>query len=221
MRLDRFAVRQSLYPLFQSTAARCGWHKEAKQSVLWGRFNPQPRDAAGTRDTFFRKARSVSIHSRAMRLGLNIATFAAPDMFQSTAARCGWHYRGQVSIPNICFNPQPRDAAGTSMSADSARYCSFNPQPRDAAGSPALTDIPSLSVSIHSRAMRLDPVTIEKEYISIVSIHSRAMRLDAGEMARSCDPTGFNPQPRDAAGSLPLLSLRLVLFQSTAARCGW
>ena len=106
----------------------------------------------------------------------------------------------QRALRNNCFNPQPRDAAGSAGLRFVLVGRCFNPQPRDAAGT-TLPHFRSNYFAFQSTAARCG----WKRVVSLPSMTWRFNPQPRDAAGRGVCVLGgksacFNPQPRDAAG---------------------
>ena len=184
---------------FQLTAARCGWGRKGNDVFAIASFNSQPRDAAGPSKRFYFDADKSFNSQPRDAAGCSQSAIRWLQMFQLTAARCGW-FSDSVNAASSFVSTHSRAMRlailkvkkwHQSMFQLTAARCGW---PKDYVAVDDKTD-----VSTHSRAMRLVTTATKP-------LKPRAFQLTAARCGWHRDYRRSNAN---------------AWFQLTAARCGW
>ena len=186
--------------IFQLTASRRGWPKNAYSCTGYGYFNSQPHEEADAEDREADIPDLISTHSLTKRLTDEQVTYFDSLAFQLTASRRGWQLSVQKFLDNL----------GISTHSLTKRLT-------------MKTDVlyRSLDISTHSLTKRLTELIF-------ISMDTDAFQLTASRrgwhwwIQNQRNFIYFNSQPHEEADGFWWFSTDTkIIFQLTASRRGW
>ena len=199
-----------------------GRHDPTDPSILFGGFNPRPREGATPRCGYPAPI-SVSIHAPVKGRRCFPASCPSGLCFNPRPREGATYHLHQVSISTQCFNPRPREGATglprlvgghhpVSIHAPVkgrlldirqlvCRSC-FNPRPREGATRTHCRALAGRQVSIHApvkgRLAVLDSSNLPTRFNPRPREGATLSGPSSGRLS------GFNPRPREGATCLPL-----------------